>query len=87
LINIVPKSHHITATTTDLGIGLNGKLVLYLASIGISDRWFCANPKPAVVPRRWATATSNREKNRQHLFLKKETYIFTENIRLVKNGL
>ena len=37
----------------DLGIWFNGKLVLYLDSIGITDRWFCAIPKPAVVPRRY----------------------------------
>ena len=46
----------ITATTTDLGIGLNGKFVFVFGSFGITGRLRIFNPKPAVVPRRCASA-------------------------------
>ena len=39
----------LTGTTTDLGIWLNGKLVLYLGCFGKSEDNAKFNPKPLVV--------------------------------------
>jgi len=41
------------ATTTDLGIGFDGKMVLCFSILGITERLRIFNPKPAVVARRY----------------------------------
>ena len=35
---------------------------MYLASIGITNRWFCIFPEPAVVQRRWQSYAKKKKK-------------------------